>query len=48
MRSGSVDLNYVSTWSEGVVRRDRPLIDMIDFLLSDKTHKGRCRVAATL
>jgi hypothetical protein len=33
--------------SEGVVRRDHALIEMIDFPLPRKTHKGSCRAAAS-
>jgi hypothetical protein len=33
--------------SEGVVRRDRALIEMIDFPMPEKTHKGSCRAAAS-
>ncbi len=32
--------------SEGVVCEDRALIEMIDFLMPEKTHKGSCRAAA--
>ena len=33
--------------SEGVFLRDRALIEMIDFPMPEKTHKGNCRAAAS-
>jgi hypothetical protein len=33
--------------SEGAVRRDCALIEMIDFPMPEKTHKGSCREAAS-
>ena len=41
-------LKLIVSMSEGVVCEDRALIEMIDFPMPEKTHKGSCRAAASL